>query len=135
MNTMVACERNLTFYFKSFWVFTSSLFYDSFFLWFFGKKRNEGIKRKRIKRQMFCIKYIEMHTNTQPKRIRCVYLKKNQRTHSSWQRVVKCSPVIYFVFINLLIYFACCQSLIFVSLRWTSSCYFWPLCINVKRPK
>lgn len=60
--------------------------------------------------------------------------KKNQRTHLSWQRVVKCSPVIYFVFINLLIYFACCQSLIFVSLRWTSSCYFWPLCINVKSP-
>lgn len=78
-----------------------------------------------------------IHQNAYTARIRTIRVpKKNPtHTHSSWQRVVKCCLAIYFVFINLLISVACCQSLIFVSSRWTSLRFLWPLCalhINIK---
>lgn len=93
----------------------------------FPKKKQRTMrrhKRKKIKRQMFCIKYVyqsayKLTTDS------CNAFSRNQYTYSPWCRMVKCSPTFYFVFINLLIYFTQCRFLIFVFFRWTS----WIFCL------
>lgn len=57
---------------------------------------------------MFCTEHTKMHTNTQPKCIRCVFI--------CLTRVAEHSPNL----INLLYFAGCCLSLIFVSVHFTS---------------